>query len=162
MMYTIHPWVLYLHVHFFFMSKYLHQSCGPKPMTRVDINDNNQSTNKFMDENGACQISLQNQSKQIPRKKKLEVRGFRFSYMDISNDEGVWVYDGSCLSLEIDVSSCQKVLLVEVEFMGNYGVVRRASPPLQSMNKVEVYHTTLEVVDVVLLEAYKKGGESHF
>jgi hypothetical protein len=29
-----------------FMSKYLHQSCGPKPMTRVDINDNNQSSNK--------------------------------------------------------------------------------------------------------------------
>jgi hypothetical protein len=28
-----------------FMSKYLHQSCGPKPMTRVDINDNNQSSN---------------------------------------------------------------------------------------------------------------------
>jgi len=46
--------------------------------------------------------------------------------------------------------------------MGNYGVVRRASPPLQTMNKVEVDHTTLEVVDVVLLEAYKKDGESHF
>jgi hypothetical protein len=30
---------------FSFMSKYLHQSCGPKPMTRVDINDNNQSSN---------------------------------------------------------------------------------------------------------------------
>jgi hypothetical protein len=30
---------------FSFMSKYLHQSCGPKPMTRVDINDNNQSPN---------------------------------------------------------------------------------------------------------------------
>jgi hypothetical protein len=29
-----------------FMSKYLHQSCGPKSMTRVDINDNNQSFNK--------------------------------------------------------------------------------------------------------------------
>jgi hypothetical protein len=29
-----------------FMSKYLYQSCGPKPMTRVDINDNNQSSNK--------------------------------------------------------------------------------------------------------------------
>jgi hypothetical protein len=29
---------------FSFMSKYLHQSCGPKPMTRVDINDNNQSS----------------------------------------------------------------------------------------------------------------------
>jgi hypothetical protein len=27
------------------MSKYLYQSCGPKPMTRVDINDNNQSSN---------------------------------------------------------------------------------------------------------------------
>jgi hypothetical protein len=27
-----------------FMSKYLYQSCGPKPMTRVDINDNNQSS----------------------------------------------------------------------------------------------------------------------
>jgi hypothetical protein len=25
-----------------FMSKYLYQSCDPKPMTRVDINDNNQ------------------------------------------------------------------------------------------------------------------------
>jgi hypothetical protein len=30
---------------FSFMSKYLHQSCGPKPITRVDINDNNQSSN---------------------------------------------------------------------------------------------------------------------
>jgi hypothetical protein len=30
---------------FSFMSKYLYQSCGPKPMTRVDINDNNQSSN---------------------------------------------------------------------------------------------------------------------
>jgi hypothetical protein len=30
----------------FFMSKYLYQSCGPKPMTRVDINDNNQSSNR--------------------------------------------------------------------------------------------------------------------
>jgi hypothetical protein len=28
-----------------FMSKYLYQSCGPKHMTRVDINDNNQSSN---------------------------------------------------------------------------------------------------------------------
>jgi hypothetical protein len=27
------------------MSKYLHQYWGPKPMTRVDINDNNQSSN---------------------------------------------------------------------------------------------------------------------
>jgi hypothetical protein len=27
------------------MFKYLHQSCGPKPMTRVDINDNNQYSN---------------------------------------------------------------------------------------------------------------------
>ena len=33
---------------FFFMSKYLHQSCYPKPMTRVDINDNNQSSNTFL------------------------------------------------------------------------------------------------------------------
>jgi hypothetical protein len=33
---------------FSFMSKYLHQSCGPKPMTRVDINDNNQSSNTQM------------------------------------------------------------------------------------------------------------------
>jgi hypothetical protein len=32
---------------FSFMSKYLHQSYGPKPMTRVDINDNNQSSNKI-------------------------------------------------------------------------------------------------------------------
>jgi hypothetical protein len=32
---------------FSFMSKYLYQSCGPKPMTRVDINDNNQSSNKL-------------------------------------------------------------------------------------------------------------------
>jgi hypothetical protein len=32
---------------FSFMSKYLHQSCGPKPMTRVDINDNNQSSNNI-------------------------------------------------------------------------------------------------------------------
>jgi CBS domain containing-hemolysin-like protein len=30
---------------FSFISKYLYQSCGPKPMTRVDINDNNQSSN---------------------------------------------------------------------------------------------------------------------
>jgi hypothetical protein len=30
---------------FSFMSKYLHQSCVPKPMTRVDINDKNQSSN---------------------------------------------------------------------------------------------------------------------
>jgi hypothetical protein len=28
-----------------FMSKYLHQSCSPKPITRVYINDNNQSSN---------------------------------------------------------------------------------------------------------------------
>jgi hypothetical protein len=33
---------------FSFMSKYLHQSCGPKPMTRVDINDNNQSSNIYV------------------------------------------------------------------------------------------------------------------
>ena len=32
---------------FSFMSKYLYQSCGPKPMTRVDINDNNQSSNNL-------------------------------------------------------------------------------------------------------------------
>jgi hypothetical protein len=31
---------------FSFMSKYLYQYCGPKPMTRVDINENNQSSNK--------------------------------------------------------------------------------------------------------------------
>jgi hypothetical protein len=31
---------------FSFMSKYLHQSWGQKPMTRVDINDNNQSSNR--------------------------------------------------------------------------------------------------------------------
>jgi hypothetical protein len=30
---------------FSFMSKYLHQYCSPKPMARVDINDNNQSSN---------------------------------------------------------------------------------------------------------------------
>jgi hypothetical protein len=30
------------------MSKYLYQSCGPKPMTRVDINDNNQSSNSSL------------------------------------------------------------------------------------------------------------------
>jgi hypothetical protein len=30
-----------------FMSKYLHQSCGPKLMTRVDINDNNQYSNNM-------------------------------------------------------------------------------------------------------------------
>jgi hypothetical protein len=35
---------------FSFMSKYLHQSCSPKPMTRVDINDNNQSSNMARDE----------------------------------------------------------------------------------------------------------------
>jgi hypothetical protein len=33
---------------FSFMSKYLYQSCGPKPMTRVDINDNNQSSNNYV------------------------------------------------------------------------------------------------------------------
>jgi hypothetical protein len=32
---------------FSFMSKYLHQSCVPKPMTRLDINDNNQSSNNL-------------------------------------------------------------------------------------------------------------------
>jgi hypothetical protein len=31
-----------------FMSKYLHQSCGPKAMTRADINDNNQSSNNIL------------------------------------------------------------------------------------------------------------------
>ena len=46
MMYTIHPWVLYLHVHFPSCPKYLHQSCGPRPMTEVDINGNNQSSNR--------------------------------------------------------------------------------------------------------------------
>jgi hypothetical protein len=46
MMYTIHPWVFVSTCALSFMSKYLHQSCGPKPMTRVDINDNNQSSNK--------------------------------------------------------------------------------------------------------------------
>jgi hypothetical protein len=30
-----------------FMSKYLHQSCCPKPMTTVDINENNQSSNRY-------------------------------------------------------------------------------------------------------------------
>jgi hypothetical protein len=30
-----------------FMSKYIYQSCGPNPMTRVDINDNNQSSNNY-------------------------------------------------------------------------------------------------------------------
>jgi hypothetical protein len=34
---------------FSFMSKYLHQSCCPKPMTRVDINDNNQSSNMLFE-----------------------------------------------------------------------------------------------------------------
>jgi hypothetical protein len=32
-----------------FISKYLYQSCSPKPMTRVDINDNNQSSNSMYD-----------------------------------------------------------------------------------------------------------------
>jgi hypothetical protein len=45
MMYTIHSWVFVYSCAFSFMSKYLYQSCGPKPMTRVDINDNNQSSN---------------------------------------------------------------------------------------------------------------------
>jgi hypothetical protein len=35
---------------FSFMSKYLHQSCGQKPMTRVDINDNNQSSNNSQED----------------------------------------------------------------------------------------------------------------
>jgi hypothetical protein len=39
---------------FSFMSKYLHQSCGPKPMTRVDINDNNQSSNKVLGSSSPC------------------------------------------------------------------------------------------------------------
>ena len=30
-----------------FMSKYLYQSCGRKPMIRVDINGNNQSSNNL-------------------------------------------------------------------------------------------------------------------
>jgi hypothetical protein len=37
---------------FSFMSKYLCQSCGPKPMTRVDINDNNQSSNNIVSHEG--------------------------------------------------------------------------------------------------------------
>jgi hypothetical protein len=39
---------------FSFMSKYLYQSYGPKPMTRVDINDNNQPSN-----NGYLKYTLQ-------------------------------------------------------------------------------------------------------
>jgi hypothetical protein len=41
-----------------FMSKYLYQSCGPKPMTRVDINDNNQSSNslKTRQKNGTTEL----------------------------------------------------------------------------------------------------------
>jgi hypothetical protein len=38
-----------------FISKYLHHSCGPKPMTRIDINDNNQSSNWFVVECLVCQ-----------------------------------------------------------------------------------------------------------
>jgi hypothetical protein len=45
MMYTIHSWVLYACA-LSFMSKYLYQSCGRKLMTRVNINDNNQSSNR--------------------------------------------------------------------------------------------------------------------
>jgi hypothetical protein len=60
MMYTIHPWVLYLHVTFSFMSKYLHQSCGPKPMTRVDINDNNQSSNTLIPMINNSQLTTEN------------------------------------------------------------------------------------------------------
>jgi hypothetical protein len=41
---------------FSFMSKYLYQSCGPKPMTRVDINDNNQSSNNW--EFFSCSFTL--------------------------------------------------------------------------------------------------------
>jgi hypothetical protein len=33
---------------FSFMSKYLQQYCGPKPMTRVDINDSNQYSNSSL------------------------------------------------------------------------------------------------------------------
>ena len=71
--------------------------------------------------------------------------------MNIGNDEGVWISDQSCLTLEIDLSLGQKLLLVQFDLMENYGVLRRASPPLHSMNKVEFYHTPFEVVDVALL-----------
>jgi hypothetical protein len=56
MMYTIHSWVLYMHVHFpscpntfinLAMTIINLPTC-PKPMTRVDINDNNQSSNMLL------------------------------------------------------------------------------------------------------------------
>jgi hypothetical protein len=51
MMYTIHSWVLYMHVHFLHVQIPLsilvqNTKKDPKPMTRVDINDNNQSSNR--------------------------------------------------------------------------------------------------------------------
>jgi hypothetical protein len=64
MIYTIHPWVLYLDVQcpscaISFMSKYLHQCCGPKPMTRFDINDNNQYSDNNMYKHGIPQFDRQ-------------------------------------------------------------------------------------------------------
>jgi hypothetical protein len=42
------------------MSKYLHQSCGPKPMTRIDINDNNQSSNRLPDNSKETKDRMEN------------------------------------------------------------------------------------------------------
>jgi hypothetical protein len=54
---------------FSFMSKYLHQSCGPKPMTRVDINDNNQSSNNHyirdMVQRGALKLQYISTDEQV-------------------------------------------------------------------------------------------------
>jgi hypothetical protein len=43
---------------FSFMSKYLYQSCGPKPMTRVDINDNNKSSNMVVQDKKTGEIRV--------------------------------------------------------------------------------------------------------
>ena len=44
--------------------------------------------------------------------KELWLEVFGFSYTNIGNDEGVWISDQSCLTMEIDFSSGQKLLIV--------------------------------------------------
>jgi hypothetical protein len=50
--------------------------------------------------------------------------------MNLGHDKGIKISDESYLSSDINVSADLKILLVEVELVGNHGVVRRASPPL--------------------------------
>jgi hypothetical protein len=47
MMYTIHSWVFYMHVHCPSCPNTFINLAVQKPMTRVDINDNNQSSNNL-------------------------------------------------------------------------------------------------------------------